>query len=105
MKAKKRIGTRAFKIILLRDYGINIFEERILRLLKSMTLSKMSTIKPRFKSSKSPVFSPDNLLKQEFNPKSPNQVWTTDFTYISIGPKRHVYLRAILDLYSRKCIA
>lgn len=32
-------------------------------------------------------------------------MWTTDFTYISIGPKRHVYLCAILDLYSRKCIA
>jgi hypothetical protein len=38
MKAKKRIGTRAFKIILLRDYGINISEGRILRLLKAMTL-------------------------------------------------------------------
>ena len=48
MKAKKRIGTRAFKIILLRDYGVNISEGRILRLLKSMTLPKMSTIKPRF---------------------------------------------------------
>lgn len=105
MKAKKRIGTRAFKIILLRDYGVNISEGRILRLLKSMTLPKMSTIKPRFKSNKSPVFSSDNLLKQEFNPNSPNQVWTTDFTYISIGPKRHVYLCAILDLYSRKCTA
>ena len=45
------------------------------------------------------------MLKQNFNPKAPNQVWTTDFTYISIGHKRHVYLCAILDLYSRKCIA
>ena len=72
MKAKKRIGTRAFKIILLRDYGVNISEGRILRLLKSMTLPKMSTIKHRFKSKKAPVFSSDNLLKQEFNPKSPN---------------------------------
>ena len=105
MKAKKRIGTRAFKIILLRDYGVNISEGRILRLLKSMTLPKMSTIKPRVKSKHSPAFSSDNLLKQEFNPKSPNQVWTTDFTYISIGHRRHVYLCAILDLYSRKCIA
>ena len=105
IRDRKRIGTRAFKIILLRDYGVNISEGRILRLLKSMTLPKMSTIKPRFKSNKSPVFSSDNLLKQEFNPNSPNQVWTTDFTYISIGPKRHVYLCAILDLYSRKCIA
>ena len=47
MKAKKRIETRAFKIILLRDYGVNISEGRILRLLKSMTLPKMSTIKPK----------------------------------------------------------
>ena len=102
---EKELNLRAFKIILLRDYGVNISEGRILRLLKSMTLPKMSTIKPRFKSKKAPVFSSDNLLKQEFNPNSPNQVWTTDFTYISIGPKRHVYLCAILDLYSRKCIA
>ena len=70
-----------------------------------MNLPKMSTTKPRFKSRKQPEFSSENLLKQEFNPKVPNQVWTTDFTYISIGPKRHVYLCAILDLYSRKCIA
>ena len=64
MKAKKRIGTRAFKIILLRDYGINISEERILRLLESMTLSKLSTIKPRFKSNYCPVLSSDNLFNQ-----------------------------------------
>ena len=105
MKAKKRIGTRAFKIILQRDYGITISEGRIYRLLKSMNLPKMSTTKTRFKSKKRPEFYSENLLKQEFNPKSPNQVWTTDFTYISIGHKRHVYLCAILDLYSRKCIA
>ena len=105
IKAKKIIGTRAFKVILLCDYGVNISEVRILRLLKAMTLLKMSTIKPRFKSNHYPVFSSNNLLKQEFNPKFPNQVWTTDLTYISIGPRRHVYLCTILDLYSRKCIA
>ena len=44
MKAKKRIGTRAFKIILLRDYGVNISEGRILRLLKSMTLPKTTCL-------------------------------------------------------------
>ena len=62
-----------------------------------MNLHKMSKTKPRFKSRKPPEFSSDNLLKQEFNPKSPNQVWTSDFTYISIGHKRNVYLCAILD--------
>lgn len=64
----------------------------------------MSTIKSRFKSNHSPVFSSDNLLKQGLNPKSPNQVWTTDFTDISLGARRHVYLCAILDLYYKKCI-
>ena len=105
MKAKKRIGTRAFKILLQRDYGITISEGRIYQLLKSMNLPKISTIKPRFKSRKPPEFTTDNLLRQDFNPKAPNQVWTTDFTYISIGHKRHVYLCAILYLYSKKCIA
>lgn len=104
MRAKKRIGTRAFKIILLRDYGINTSQGRIYRLLKSMNLPKMSTTKPRFKSKKTPEFTFDNLLKQDFNPKIPNQVWTTDFTYISIAHMRRVYFCAILDLYSRKCI-
>ena len=105
MKAKKRIGTRAFKIIPLRDYGVNISERRILRLLKFMTHPKMSTIKPRFKSNKSPAFSSDNLLKQAFNPNSLHQVWTTDLTYISIGPNRQVNLCAILDLHSMTGIA
>ena len=59
----------------------------------------MSTIKPRFKSKKAPVFSSDNLQTNKNLLELPNQVWTTDFTYISIGPKRHVYLCAILDLY------
>ncbi len=70
-----------------------------------MNLPKMSTTKTRFKLGKTPEFTSDNLLKQQFNPKAPNQVWTTEFTYISIGNKRHIYLCAILDLYSRKCIA
>jgi len=69
LKAKKRTGTRVFKIILLCDYAVNISERRILRLLKSLTLPEMSTVKPPFKSKHSPVVSSDNLLKQEFNPK------------------------------------
>lgn len=68
------IISRAFKIILLHDYDVNISERRIYLLLKSMNFPKMLISKPRFKSRKPPVFSSDNLLKQEFNPKSPNQV-------------------------------
>jgi len=105
-KAKKRIGTKKFKIILLRDYGVNISEGRIYRLLKTMSLPKMATNKPHWKSDKTGTTSMNvNHLKQQFNPDKPNQVWTTDFTYISIGNKKFVYLCIVLDLFSRKVIA
>lgn len=70
-----------------------------------MTLPKMNTIKPGFKSNRSIEFSSENFIKKAFNPKVSNQVWTTDFTHISISSKCHIYLCAILDFYSRKCTA
>lgn len=73
--------------------------------MKNMALPKMATVKPNRALKEALKNSPQNLLKQKFNPDQPNQVWTTDFTYISIGYKKYVYLCAILDLYSRKGIA
>jgi putative transposase len=34
----------------------------------------------------------------------PNQAWATDITHIKLG-KGHVYLTAVIDLYSRKALA
>ncbi|MFK4380172.1 putative transposase [Bacillus sp. RC218] len=73
--------------------------------MKTMALPKMATVKPKYKRDKDNEMIPQNILDQHFNPQKPNQVWTTNFTYISIGYKKHVYLCAILDLFSRKCIA
>lgn len=103
-KAKKRLGTRKIKIILERDYHISISEGRIYRLMKTMALPKMATYKPK-KRRNNQKYIGKNILKQQFNPKEPNQVWTTDFTYIPIGHKKFVYLCVILDLFSRKVIA
>lgn len=104
-KANKRLGVKSIKIILQRDYETKISEGRIYRLMKNMALPKMATVKPKRSLEEAQKMNTQNLLKQEFNPDQPNQVWTTDFTYISIGYKKHVYLCAILDLYSRKCIS
>lgn len=74
--------------------------------MKSMNLPKMSTAKPVFKTSKNKVsLNRPNHLKQAFNPPAPNQVWTSDFSYIPIGKKTFVYLCVILDFFSRKVIA
>ncbi|HEK4517270.1 IS3 family transposase [Streptococcus iniae] len=104
-KANKRLGVKSIKVILQRDYDTKISEGRIYRLMMNMALPKMATVKPKRALKKAQKNSPQNLLKQKFNPDKPNQVWSTDFTYISIGYKKYVYLCAILDLYSRKCIA
>ena len=44
-----------------------------------------------------------NVLDQKFNPDKPNQVWSTDITYL---PTRQgwVYLAIVMDLHSRKIV-
>ena len=45
----------------------------------------------------------DNLLNREFNPGAPNQVWTSDITYIRTRTG-WLYLAVVMDLYSRRII-
>ena len=86
-----------------RDYGIHISVGRVYRLMKSMQLPKMSTVKPAI------AFAQDdeiktNHLDQNFEQKAPNLVWVSDITYIKASGKWY-YLCVIIDLYSRKVIA
>ena len=46
----------------------------------------------------------DNLIKQDFSVKAPNEVWVSDITYFYFNNKTY-YLCAILDLYARKVVA
>lgn len=46
----------------------------------------------------------ENILKQQFNPKSPNEVWVSDVTYFKLNEKTF-YICVILDLYARKIIS
>ena len=93
------------RICLKNEYCINISVGRVYRLMKSMSLPKMSTVKPFIHKFKSVSDEPcKNILKQEFNQSEPNIVWVCDFTYIRAGG-RFYYLCAILDLFSRKVIA
>jgi putative transposase len=45
----------------------------------------------------------DNLLARNFSAEQPNQVWTTDITYIQTQ-EGWVYLAAIIDLHSRMVV-
>ena len=45
----------------------------------------------------------DNLLNRQFNPPQPDQVWTSDITYLRTKTG-WLYLAAVMDLHSRKII-
>ena len=45
-----------------------------------------------------------NLLKRNFTVDSPDKVWVTDITYITLRNKR-VFLSTIIDLYDRQIVS
>ena len=96
----------AYKItyVLQRDYGIHISVGRVYRLMKSLQLPKMSTDKPHRCNNSTDNGSCTNHLKQEFNQKAPNIVWTSDFPYIKVNGKWY-YLCIVMNLFSRKVIS
>ena len=98
----KRIGAYKIAYILGRDYGICISVGRVYRLMRSMQLPPMSTIKP--KSISRPKESSGcyaDHLHQDFHQKAPNLVWTSDFTYLKAGGKWY-YLCIIMVLFFQK---
>jgi len=45
----------------------------------------------------------DNLLNQNFNPRSANEVWAGDITYLRTA-EGWMYLAIVMDLYSRRIV-
>ena len=41
----------------------------------------------------------ENRLNRQFNPSQPNQVWTTDITYLK-SKTSWIYLAIVIDLFS-----
>ena len=63
-KTDKRLGTRKIKDCINRDYCINISRGRVYRLMKTMNLPKMSTVKPP----KTPQIKPTRKLGYAYRP-------------------------------------
>lgn len=99
----KSIGAYKIQRVLKRDYGIKISSGRVYRLMNTMNLPKMSTIKPKYKVSHNDESSYKNILNQKFNQQSPNLVWASDFTYVKVNGK-NCYLCVVIDLFSRKIV-
>lgn len=72
--------------------------KRVRRLMREMGLEAIYP-KPNLSRPQDNVRKYPYLLRQE-QITSPNQVWSTDITYIPM-PKGHIYLVAVIDWYSR----
>ena len=104
-KSDKRLGSAKIAICLKRDYCISVSTGRVCRLMQSMKLPKMSTVKPFIKKNdSSSQENCNNFLSQKFDQVAPNLAWVCDFTYLKAAGKFY-YLCVILDLFSRKVVA
>ena len=88
------------------EYGISISTGRVYRLMKSMQLCAISARKRHKIIIRENCDNKryENILKQQFKPKEPNQVWASDITYIRTT-QGYCYLCVVMDLFSRKIIS
>jgi putative transposase len=84
--------------------GIRVGKERVRKLMK------LHGIKARGKrkfvattDSKHNLPIAQNLLERNFTPEAPNQVWTSDITYIATD-EGWLYLTGVIDLFSRQVV-
>lgn len=95
-------GSRRIKRELWDRYGLHINRKRVRRLMQKMGIESLlpgpHTSKP---CPSHPVYP---YLLRGLKIVRPNQVWSTDITYIPT-PHGYCYLVAIMDWYSRKVLA
>jgi len=86
----------------LRAQGIHVGKQRVQRLMKLHAIRART--KRRFRTtteSRHNLPVAPNLLQRRFCPARPNELWSTDITYLHSEEGR-LYLTGILDLFSRR---
>jgi len=113
LPAKDLILKQQIEAVLLehKSYGhrrialaLQINKKRVRRVMQLFNIkAKKSRKRPRIKQNKFPKNSAKNLIS-ELAIKEPNQVWVSDFTYLSYQNK-FMYLATVLDAFTREVIA
>ena len=98
-KSKKRLGAYKIRQRLIVEYNKKVSVGKVYRLMKSMALPKMSTIKPKVTYCSNDESNLQNHLKRDFSPKAPNQVWVSDITYVKASG-RFCYICVIFPFAS-----
>ena len=88
----------------LRDRGFSASKERVERLMRENGIRARH--KRRYKAttdSKHRLAVAENTLNRNFQPAGPNQVWTSDITYLWTD-EGWLYLAIVLDLFNREVV-
>ena len=84
--------------------GLRVGRHKVARLMRSARLRGCPKRRFRVTTERNPAHRvANNLLKQNFTTKAPNQVWAADITYISTA-EGWLYLAVVMDLYSRRIV-
>ncbi len=87
----------------LREAGLSCDENRVARLMREAKLKSVRGYrKPRYKSGKPAIASP-NRLQQQFDVSHADVAWVTDITYIRTY-EGWLYVAVVIDLYSRAVV-
>lgn len=107
---KRKAGFRTIKMILDNDYKIKkTNHKKIIRIMREnnliTTIRKRNPYRDIMKKQKGNKVHP-NLLDRRFNPKLPNEVYSTDITYLYYGKhkKNLAYLSSTKDLGSKEIV-
>ena len=105
-KDQMQMGTEKVYHLLrpfLREHGIKMGRDKLYKLLKTYDLLPKRKRKTAWKTNSNHRFKKYPNLTKELPLNRPNQLWTSDITYIRVG--RHFsYLSLITDAYSHKII-
>jgi transposase InsO family protein len=100
---KQNYGSRRLMRALWAE-GFKIGRYRVRKLMKSLGLLVKQKLRYKNTTDSSHDWQvAENLLDRNFQPEKPNQVWTTDITYIWTA-QGWLYLAIVVDLFSRKII-
>jgi putative transposase len=102
-KSKRRYGAIKLQQSLIRQ-GIRISIKRVQRRMQEIGIRSIVIKKYRPQGSKGVQEGRENMLKQDFNAKKPNEKWVTDITYIWTEIDGWTYLATVLDLCTKKAI-
>jgi len=88
----------------LRHRGIRASRKRVARLMRAAGLSGMVRRRKGRTTIRVPgIATAPDLVRRDFAPAAPNQLWVADLTEIATWEGK-LYLAAVIDCYSRRCV-